>query len=183
MKISRSVSVLLACALFACSGGNDPIQEEEDPVDEPMEEPEPDEPDAECAAGDDPIVRVGEGVGSAFEELQDGDRLPLVFASQAGMEAAVVLVTEEVGVLEVEEISVELFVDDAPIGESSTDGRSLRCDENLGRVETSLPINVVGHPTVTYVTELADREASLVVSLHGSEGVLASSVVEVILDP
>lgn len=139
--------------------------------------------ETDCAAGSDPAVRVGEGVGSAFEEFQEGDFLPLEFASQAGMEAYVVVLTEDVDLSTVTEVSLSLLVDGSPIGDSWTDGYALRCDGETGRVETSLPIDVVGHPTVNSVAQLSEREAELMVVVLGQDEELLRTEVEVLLKP
>lgn len=139
--------------------------------------------DTECGAAEPLAVQLGEGVGSAFRQFEAGDRLRLDFASQAGLEAAVNVRTLGLAPEAVESIVLKLEVEGSPIGESTTSGASLRCEDLWSQVDTALPIDVTSHPTVASVAQLADVEAELVVEVHDLDGIVIESVTAVVLDP
>jgi hypothetical protein len=61
-----------------------------------------------CSGQDDPVVRLGQGVGGAFEELEDEQEVSLAVAPQGGFGVAVVMETAGLSAGDEEIADVEL---------------------------------------------------------------------------
>lgn len=160
--------------LAACSPAPEPA-----PQPAPTEEQDPEQ--ATCLNEGSPRLELGTGVGAAFELYEEGSPFTLEFASQSGMAGDISLRAEGIALSDVQEVSCRLLVDGEAIGESITQGDSLRCDEGYARLDTSLPIDVGGHSTVNSVVQLEDQVGELEVILSGENGVITEQSVNVLI--
>jgi len=170
--VTSQFLVCIFLFLPAC-GGTDPIVDPGDP-DEGGDK-------SACESSETKSVLSGEGVGSSFVPFEDGDGLVLEFASQAGMAASVSVWSSGIGGDEVTEIVCRLVVEGEPLGESTTSGDGMRCDDGELRLDTSLPIDVYNHPTIASVPQLIDKSGQLEIEVFGKTGLIAQSSVNVIL--
>ncbi len=144
-------------------------------------EPEPPEP-GECDfSSEEPSIEFGTGKGSAYRILEDGDELQLVFGSQAGMEARVVVQSAGLPLVEVDYSEVQLLVDDYPIAGMSILGKDCSCDEAQIKMDAPMLVDVVPHPTIKSVLQLSRREAQLSVRIFDDEGLMAEATTDIIL--
>ena len=134
-----------------------------------------------CDVQGDETVAFATGKGSAYHILENGDELQLVFGSQAGMEARVVVQTEGLPRYLMEYAKIELLVDDYPLAQMTVLGEDCRCEEDTVKMDAPMLVDVVPHPTVKSVLQLSNREAQLVVRIYGDDGVLSRASTEIIL--
>ncbi len=173
-KVMRTATlVFLALSTFGCS---DP-GEDEDP-----EPPEP-FPSSVCDESSSFFLQLGNEHNSEFVEFQKGDELELEFASQSGMEGSLSLRSSGVKQTEIQRITCQIIFDGAPLGETTTNGGRLSCDEDSGllTLHTSIPIEVGDHPTVSSVAQVDGKSAELHVELEGADGLIAEQTVSVTL--
>ncbi len=158
----------VACALLLACG--------------PVDHPEEQEDSGPCEfQASDPRVDFAMGKGADYHIVEEGEELQLVFGSQAGMEARVVVETSGVPLNEVEYSEVELLVEDFPIAQMEILAEDCSCVDEIVKMDAPMLVDVVPHPTVKSVLQLSRREAELVVRIYDGAGVMYSTTTPVIL--
>ena len=155
-RVARAGLTCLALGLLLC-GCEDNPPSEADP----------------CASSDDPVVRIGQGVGGAFAPFDDGEQVSLAVAPQGGFGVSVVIRTEglSAGDDALADVQLDVLIDGVTEGAFTLTDAALLCvdDEDGGGLISGA---VVGFDPERYSTN------DELVGLDGREAVLEVTVMD-----
>lgn len=173
---SKMVQAATWVLLFSMFGCGDPVGKEDPESAEPL-------PSSVCDESSSSFLKLGNELNAEFVEFQEGDELELEFASQSGMEGSLSLRSSGFKQTEIQRITCQIIFDGAPLGETTTNGGRLTCDEDSRHLtlHTSIPIEVGDHPTVSSVAQVDGKSAELHVEFEGADGLIAEQTVSVTL--